>query len=138
MLHSLKVFLFLPPLLLALDYLWIGVLASELYKRELGPFLRMSGSALQPILWAALVVYLAIPLGIVLFVLPKVSADNLIPSALFWGAVYGLVVYTIYDMTNYSLVNGWPLRVALIDILWGGVLNALGSAAAAWLDRWIR
>lgn len=138
MLHSLKVFLFLPPLLLALDYLWIGVLASELYKRELGPFLRMSGSALQPILWAALVVYLAIPLGIVLFVLPKVSADNPIPSALLWGAVYGLVVYTIYDMTNYSLVNGWPLRVALIDILWGGVLNALGSAAATLLDRWIR
>ena len=136
--HSLKVFLVLPPLLLALDYVWIGIVASELYKRELGPFLRMSGTALQPILWAALVVYLAIPLGIVLFVLPRVSADNLIPSALLWGAVYGLVVYTIYDMTNYSLVNGWPLRVALIDILWGGVLSALGSAAAAWLDRWIQ
>ena len=136
--HSLKVFLVLPPLLLALDYVWIGKVASELYKRELGPFLRMSGTALQPILWAALVVYLAIPLGIVLFVLPRVSADNLSPSALLWGAVYGLVVYTIYDMTNYSLVNGWPLRVALIDILWGGVLSALGSAAAAWLDRWIQ
>lgn len=137
MLHSLKVFLFLPPLLLALDYVWIGIVASDLYKRELGPFLRMSGTALQPILWAALVVYLAIPLGIVLFVLPKVSADNPISSALLWGAVYGLVVYTIYDMTNYSLVNGWPLRVALIDILWGGLLSALGAAAAAWLDRWI-
>lgn len=138
MLHSLKVFLFLPPLLLALDYLWIGILATDIYKRELGPFLRMSGNALQPILWAALIVYLAIPLGIVLFVLPKVSADNLISSALLWGAVYGLVVYTIYDMTNYSLVRDWPLRVAFLDILWGGVLNAVGTLAAAWLDRWIR
>ena len=135
--HSIKVFLFLPPLLLALDYVWIGILASDLYKRELGPFLRMSGSSLQPVWWAALVVYLAIPLGIILFVLPKVSSDNPISSALLWGAIYGLVVYAIYDMTNYSLVRGWPLRVALIDILWGGVLNALGSAAAAWLDRWI-
>ncbi|MBM3723993.1 MAG: DUF2177 family protein [Acidobacteria bacterium] len=136
--HSVKVFLFLPPILLALDYLWLGIVASGLYKRELGSFLRMSGNGLQPILWAALIVYLAIPLGIVLFVLPRVSAANPIPSALVWGAAYGLVVYAIYEMTNYSLVRDWPLRLALIDICWGAVLNALGSAAAAWLDRWIK
>jgi len=40
-------------------------------------------------------------------------------------------------MTNYSLVRDWPLRVSLIDIGWGGVLNALGALAAAWLDRWL-
>ena len=39
--HSVKVFLFLPPLLLALDYVWLGIFASDLYKKELGPFLRM-------------------------------------------------------------------------------------------------
>lgn len=68
--HSVKVFLFLPPLLFALDYVWLGVFASDLYKKELGSFLRMSGTALQPIVWAAQLVYRAIPLGIVLFVLP--------------------------------------------------------------------
>jgi uncharacterized membrane protein len=136
--HSVKVFLFLPPLLLALDYVWLGVFASDLYKKELGSFLRMSGTSLQPVIWAAVVVYLAIPLGTVLFVLPRVSADNLVVSALLWGALYGLVVYTVYDMTNYSLVRDWPLRVALIDICWGGVLNAIGAVAAAWLDRWLQ
>ena len=136
--HSIKVFLFLPPLLLALDYIWLGVFASTLYKKELGPFLRMSGNSLQPIIWAALVVYLAIPLGIMLFVLPRVSTDNLTGSALLWGALYGIVVYAIYDMTNYSLVRDWPLRVALIDIVWGGFLNAVGAMAAAWLDRWLK
>ena len=136
--HSVKVFLFLPPLLLALDYIWLGIFASNLYKRELGAFLRMSGNALQPIIWAAVVVYLAIPLGIVLFVLPRISVDNLTRSALLWGALYGIVVYTVYDMTNYSLVRDWPLRVALIDICWGGLLNAIGALAAAWLDRWLK
>jgi len=48
------------------------------------------------------------------------------------------VVYTVYDMTNYSLLRDWPLRVALIDIGWGGLLNALGAVAAAWLDRWLK
>ena len=135
--HSIKVFLFLPPLLLILDYIWLGIFASNMYKKELGPFLRMSGNSLQPIVWAAVVVYIAIPLGIVLFVLPRVSATNLTGSALLWGALYGIVVYAIYDMTNYCLIRDWPLRVSLIDICWGGFLNAVGTLAAAWLDRWL-
>jgi uncharacterized membrane protein len=136
--HSVKVFLFLPPLLLALDYVWLGIFASNLYKRELGSFLRMAGTNLQPVIWAAVVVYIAIPLGTILFVLPRISADNLLGSALLWGALYGVVVYTVYDMTNYSLVRDWPLRVSLIDICWGGLLNAIGALAAAWLDRWLK
>ena len=136
--HSVKVFLFLPPLLFALDYVWLGIFASDLYKKELGSFLRMSGANLQPIIWAALVVYIAIPLGTILFVLPRVSADNFVGSALLWGALYGVVVYTVYDMTNYSLVRDWPLRVSLIDICWGGLLNAILAVAAVWLDRWLK
>jgi uncharacterized membrane protein len=85
--HSIKVFLFLPPLLFALDYIWLGIFASELYKKELRSFPRISGTALQPVIWAALIAYVAIPLGIMLFVLPRVSADNLTGSALLWSAL---------------------------------------------------
>ena len=136
--HSLKVFLCLPPLLFALDYIWLGIFASNLYKKELGGFLRLSGDAMEPIVWAALLVYVAIPAGIVLFALPRVSPDSLIGSSLLWGALYGLVVYTIYDMTNYSLLRDWPLRVSLIDICWGVFLNGIGTLAAAHLDRWLK
>lgn len=135
--HSLKVFLFLPPILFALDYLWLGMFASSLYRKELGGFLRLSGDAMQPVIWAALLVYIAIPAGIVLFALPRVSQDNLVLSALFWGALYGLVVYTIYDMTNYSLLRDWSLRMSVIDIFWGVFLNSAGTLAAAYLDRWL-
>lgn len=136
--HTVKIFLCLPPILFVLDYIWLGVVASGLYKRELGGFLRISGEALQPVIWAALLVYIAIPAGIVLFALPRVSPDNVVTSSIFWGAVYGIVVYTIYDMTNYSLLKDWPLRLSLIDICWGGFLNAVGTLAAAHLDRWLK
>ena len=136
--HSIKIFLFLPPILFVLDYIWLGIFASSLYKKELGGFLRMSGDAMQPIIWAALLVYIAIPAGIVLFALPRVSADNIVGSSLCWGALYGIIVYTIYDMTNYSLLRDWPLRVSLIDICWGGFLNAAGTLVAAHLDRWLK
>jgi uncharacterized membrane protein len=136
--HSIKIYALLLPVLFVLDYLWLGLLASGLYKRQLGSFLRLSGGGLDPVVWAALVVYLAIPLGVVLFALPRVSAANPVGSALFWGAIYGLILYAVYDMTNYSLVRDWPLSLSLIDIGWGGVLNALATLAAALLDRWLK
>lgn len=136
--HTLKVYVLLLPVLFALDFLWLGVLASGLYKRELGSFLRLSGDALTPITWAALLVYLAIPLGVVLFALPRVSSDNLVGSALLWGALYGFVLYAVYDMTNYSLIKDWPLKLSLIDICWGTVLNASATLAAAYLDGWLK
>ena len=136
--HTAKIYLLLLPVLFVLDFLWLGVLMSGFYKKELGPFLRLSGDALAPIPWAAIVVYLAIPLGVVLFALPRVSQENLLASSLFWGFLYGAVLYTVYDMTNYSLVKGWPLKVSLIDICWGGVLNASATYAAALLDGWLK
>lgn len=134
--HTLKIYVSLLPLLFILDYLWLGVLMSGMYKKDLGSFLRLSEGGLAPVVWAAIVVYLAIPLGVVLFALPKVSPTNFIGSALLWGFLFGMILYAVYDMTNYSLVRNWPLRLSLIDILWGGVLNAIATCAAALLDRW--
>ena len=136
--HFFKVFIFLPPLLFVLDYIWLGVFASNLYKKGLGSFLRMTGNTMQPVVWAAIFVYIAIPLGIMFFVLPRISPDNWIRSALIWGALYGVIVYTIYEMTNYCLLQDWPLRIVLIDICWGALLNAIGALAAGFLDRWLR
>jgi uncharacterized membrane protein len=131
--RELKTFLFLPPFMFLLDYVWLGLAASGLYKSELAGMLRVSGTDLDPIVWAAIVVYLAIPLGIVLLALPRVSERAPIRSGLVWGMVYGLVVYTIYEMTNYSLIEGWPLRLVFVDIAWGGFLNAATTAFAAWV-----
>ena len=136
--HSIKILLVLPPILFALDFIWLGIFASSLYKKDLGGFLRMSGDSMQPVIWAALVVYIAIPAGIVLFALPRVSPDNPVVSSLCWGALYGIIVYTIYDMTNYSLLRDWPLRISLVDICWGGFLNAVGTLMAAYLDQWLK
>jgi len=138
MLHTLKVYLLLLPVIFVLDFLWLGVLMSRFYKKELGSFLRLSGDSLAPIPWAAVAVYLAIPLGVVLFALPRVSRENLLLSSLFWGFLYGLILYTVYDMTNYSLVKNWPLRLSLVDICWGSVLNACATYAAVLLDRWLK
>jgi uncharacterized membrane protein len=137
MLHTLKVYGAVLPVFLAIDFLWLGVIMSKFYKDELGVLARISNGALTPVVWAAGIVYVLIPLGIILFALPRVSQDNMVFSALFWGFIYGIVLYGVYDMTNYSLVSKWSLRMSIVDILWGGTINAVVTCVAAFFDRWI-
>lgn len=134
--HTFKVYIAILPIFLAIDYLWLGVIMSKFYKNELGILARISKGSLKPVLWAAGIVYILIPLGIVLFAMPKVSQDALASTSLFWGFVYGVVLYGVYDMTNYSLVSKWSLRMSIVDILWGGTLNSVMTYAAASFDKW--
>lgn len=137
MLHTLKVYLILLPLFFVIDYIWLGRVMVGFYKQELGPLARKAGEDLNPLVWAAIVVYLFIPLGIVLFALPRVSQENWVSSSIGWGFAYGIILYVIYDMTNLSMLAGWPLRLSFVDILWGGVLCGISTFLAAGLDRWL-
>jgi len=134
--HVLKVYAAILPIFLAVDFLWLGVVMSKFYKDELGVLARVSNGALTPVLWAAGVVYILIPLGVVLFALPRVSQEHMASTALFWGFIFGVVLYGVYDMTNYALVSKWSLRMSIVDILWGGAINSLITYVAALFDRW--
>ena len=37
----------------------------------------------------------------------------------------GLVIYTVYDSTNYAMFKKWSPSLAIMDALWGGILFAL-------------
>ena len=49
----------------------------------------------------------------------------------------GLAAYGAYDLTALSVVRGWPLKLSLIDLAWGGMITA-ASAAAAYAATWAR
>jgi uncharacterized membrane protein len=111
---------------------------SKFYKTELGPLSRGASGSYATVWWAAAVVYICIPLGIVLFVLPRVSNSSILPWAPVWGGLYGFVMYAVYDMTNYALVDKWPLRMSIVDICWGMFICGTVSTAAAYFDRWFQ
>ena len=82
-------------------------------------------------LYSALIVYIAIAVGIVVFVLPKINTtktiqDRLVDS-LMYGGLFGLVSYAIFDFTNHFMFEGWDIYVALMDSIWGGLLCAMVS-----------
>ena len=69
-------------------------------------------------------VYFFIPLGISYF---ACSGSKTRSMAFFKGALFGLVMYTIYEFTNLALIKNWPLEMALLDILWGPALCGLSA-----------
>ena len=116
-----------------LDMIWLGVIAKNIYAENIGILLRKSGDAMNPIWWAAVVVYLCITLGVLFFVLPKAHGDYFL--ALACGALFGAVTYGIYDFTNYSILANWPWKITLIDFTWGIVLCGLSSLFAAFIQN---
>jgi len=42
-----------------------------------------------------------------------------------WDAfLLGLLVYGVYETTNYAIFRKWTLKTVIIDTLWGGILFA--------------
>ncbi len=109
---------------LALDAVWLGVVARKLYSRELGHLLA------PDVRWAAAVIfYLLYVAGLlVLVVLPRADAPLLHVALL--GALFGLVAYATYDLTNLATLSGWPISVTLADLAWGAVVTGLTAAAS--------
>ena len=135
--HELKVFLCLVPIFFLIDYLWLGNIMSRFYLKELGPMAREKDGAFAPVIWAAVLVYTLIPLGIVYFVLPGLPTEGFILPTLGKGFFFGIVLYGVYDMTNYSLVNNWSLKLSAVDIAWGGFINAIASLIGKYIDNWL-
>ncbi|WP_254511510.1 DUF2177 family protein [Anatilimnocola floriformis] len=131
---SWKAFLVLLPIFAIIDLTYLGFVMKWFYDREIGELARRaSNGALAPRWIAAVIVYVLIPLGIMVFVRPHVAATDSVLIALMWGAVYGLVVYGVYDFTNRATLEKWSLQLALADVLWGCVLCGTTAAISHWL-----
>lgn len=129
----------------AIDYLWIGQLAQQFYIDELGTLIRRVNGEFTPILWAAVVFYVAYAALIVHFVRPILAnrntnfkADDAASrstvsklDAFKVGAVFGVLVYMFYDFTNLATLQGWSMKMLVVDIVWGGFLTGAVTALSA-------
>jgi uncharacterized membrane protein len=47
-----------------------------------------------------------------------------------FGALYGLVTYATYDLTNQATLKKWPVIVTAVDLIWGTLLTSVVSVAS--------
>jgi len=116
----------------AIDLVWLGLIAKNLYRKYLGEMLS------EKVNWgAALIFYLLFIVGIFLFVIiPAIEKQSAI-RALVLGAIFGLITYATYDLTNYATLKGFPLNVVIIDLIWGTFLTATVSLAGYYITKQI-
>jgi uncharacterized membrane protein len=109
----------------AIDLLWLGIVAKNLYQKQIGHLLKTDVN------WAAAIIfYLLFIAGLVFFVLLPNAVDSNVWKVIFTGAVFGFITYATYDLTNLATLKDWPLQITLIDLAWGTFLGASTSAIA--------
>jgi len=107
------------PVFFAIDMIWLGLIAKGFYAKQIGSLLK------PDVNWtAAIVFYLLFIVGLVVFVITPAVEKNSWIHALLFGALFGLVCYATYDLTNLALAKDWPLLVTIVDLAWGALLAA--------------
>ncbi len=99
--------------------IWLGFVAKNFYAKHIGFLLKADVNWI-----AAIMFYLLFILGVVIFVITPAIDKRSWVNALMYGALFGLVTYATYDLTNLATVKNWPLIVTIVDLAWGTILSA--------------
>ena len=118
-------------IMVALDLLWLGVIAKPLYQQGIGHLM-----ADKPLVPVAVLFYALFALGLVVFaVAPAGPAPG-------WGrtaataALFGFFAYATYDLTNLATLKHWPVGLSLLDIAWGTGVSAAAAVGGKALMDW--
>lgn len=109
---------------LALDMAWLGLVASNLYRTQMGSILAQPFNSI-----AAASFYVLFVAGVMIFAVQPALDQGGVPRALLLGALFGFFTYMTYNLTGLAVIRDFPAKLALIDIAWGTVLTAIAAAA---------
>jgi uncharacterized membrane protein len=111
----------------AVDMVWLSVMAPRYYKPIMGD-IAISGVNLPP----AIAFYVIYPIGLVIFAIaPALKAGS--PAMALWlGALFGFFTYLTYDLTNQATLRNWTTALTVVDVAWGTVLGGVTAAFTAW------
>lgn len=122
MTRYLKLYLVSLAAFFAIDMLWLGLAARSFYQQQLG-FLMTP----NPNWFVAVLFYLLFVIGLLFFVIVPGLKANSLKTTLLKAALFGLITYATYDLTNLATLKDWPALLSIVDMLWGTVLSVLVS-----------
>jgi len=115
--------------MLVLDLVWVGTVMRPRYE---GMVRRVQGEGRGMVvrLAPAAVAYGLMAVGLHAFVLPAGEGEGRTRVAL-RGALFGAVLYGVYNATAMAVLERWEARTALLDVGWGAALYAVCGAIGA-------
>ncbi len=132
--HFIKIYLVSLAIFFAIDLVWLGLIAKNLYKEQIGHLMA------QEIKWsAALIFYFLYLFGLMFFAIWPALKDNNWSQALFYGSLFGLISYATYDLTNLATLTRWPIKIVIYDLIWGCFLSGTVSLLTFWIAKnWVK
>ena len=128
----LKLYAIALPTFLAIDLVWLGVIARSFYQAQLGHLMRAEVNWI-----AAFVFYVVFVVGIVILAIWPAIERRSLPRAVLLSALLGIVTYSAFDLTNLAVLEAFPLGVVFVDVTWGAVLcsTVSGITYRVWMWR---
>ena len=72
---------------------------------------------------------------LVYFIVEPASSVGGMRNVILRGALFGLVTYGTYDLTNLATLRDWPLLLTMVDLVWGTILTTATAVSSVWLGR---
>ena len=110
-----------------LDLLWLGVVAKDFYRSQLPKL--FFGQIKWPVVFLFYFVYVV---GLYVFVVGSADGWGLVMGR---GFLFGIVAYSVYELTNLATIDVWPVRVVVVDTIWGGFLSAIVSLSGYFVAK---
>ena len=123
-----KIYVAMAVSFLALDGVWLGLVAKDFYKKHIGNLM-----AANPNLVAAGLFYSIYLFGLLMLVVLPAARAHSFMQVLWSGALFGLVCYATYDLTSQALIKDWPVTVTIVDLLWGTLVSTIIAVIGYWV-----
>jgi len=101
-------------ILVLVDYIYLSII-KDFFGNQIK---KVQGSPMKVNLIGAILCYIILVLGINYFIIYQ-------NKSILDAFLLGLVIYGVYETTNYALFTNWSVSTVIIDTLWGGILFAL-------------
>jgi uncharacterized membrane protein len=99
---------------ISIDFIYLNLMKKYFNKQ----IQDIQGTPIKMNFFAALICYIFLITGLNYFIIkPKRSVSD--------AFLFGIIIYGVFETTNWALFNKWSPLTVIIDTLWGGVLFAL-------------
>ena len=79
--------------------------------------------------------YIIYVIALTLLVLKPALLTGSVFQAFWTGAIFGIVTYGTYNLTNMATIKDWPSNIVWIDMIWGGILTSFSSAISIYITK---
>ncbi len=114
----------------AIDFVWLSVMANVLYRPALGDML-----ATEFRLAPAILFYLMYAAGLTFFAVRPGLVTAKFGTSFLYGGLLGFMAYGTYDLTNQATLANWSTTLTVADLIWGSTLSAVSAVSGHWITE---